>query len=269
MRSSGFSKTDTSSADAGRHVANQRFVLVGALAVLVVLVIACAAVAGLAWHESQLAAYQQAGGSEYDQQDEGDAEPDKTERMKPYWEAPRIVSLRGLSQEQAIAAIGHGAAVKSEEAYGALGDRKHLTIALAAERSKDQAGAPTVQLWIDEDGKVERAVYSASVRGFGFSNKLTFRQAVAEAHAVELALADIGVDVPVGTVRLPEDPREYSTYRDDGATLEREHVEFKGAGKSGGKEVLWTASLDYDYAEAIQTGDLVYTHRVLAVGVVL
>ena len=266
----GFPKHRAQDADAVSQDAGRNAVIIVAGALIVVLLVVFFAMAGLAWQESQLAAFQQQGGTIEEKSDERNTVFDKTERLKPFWEAPDVGQLLGMDRAEALAAIGHGAAVKEEASVDLVdGDATMLTVALASERSKDQPGAPLVYLQLDDRGKVTRASYSASMRGFGFTNKLTFREAIEDMHVVELALADVGVTVPVGTVHLPEDEAAYSTYRDDGRTLEREHADFKGSGTYGGAPVRWTASLDFDYAEAIQTGNLVYTHRVLTVGVVL
>lgn len=185
-----------------------------------------------------------------------------------WWDAPDVVSLLGLSTWDAIEAIGHGAAVRDDNVgYSAQtpDGMKRVTVAMAGERSKDDQEAPTVVLWT-KGGRVVQAVYSSSMRSYGFSNMLTFRQAIDEAHVVEHALLESGARVPRTELALPEDENAYTSYRDDRRTVEREHADFEGEVPDADVPYAWMASLDYDYTESIDKSSLSYTHRVLSVG---
>ena len=198
------------------------------------------------------------------------AQSDEREYLlgRMWWDVPDVVSLLGLGSLDAIEAIGHGAAVRDDSVgYDAEvpDDVKRVTIALAEERSQDNSEAPTVVLWV-KNGRVIQAVYSSSMRSFGFSNTLTFAEAIEKAHVVELGLREAGVSLDRESVELPKDEAEYARYQDDGRTLEREHVAYEGEADRGDLHYGWLAELDYDYADAIDEGNLVYTHRVLSVG---
>ena len=244
-----------------------RRVLVAAIAVAAVLACAFAVAALSAADEAASAVHQQGGGSEPPEWSaDEDARDDPLVRHTPSVEVPSLVSLLGKDVPGAVEAIGHGAAVRGD-AQPAAGKAQFVMVALAGERAKDGAGAPTVTLELDDSGRVVGATYSAALRLYGFSNGLTFAQAIDEAHVVQAALGDAGVQVAPGLVQASANPDDYSTYNDDGHMLVREHADFAGEGAAAGQKVRWTAALDYDYAEANDTGNLVYTHRVLSVGV--
>ncbi|MDO4400244.1 MAG: hypothetical protein Q4D27_04770 [Coriobacteriia bacterium] len=243
-----------------------RRVLAVAIAVAAALACVFAVAAFSAADEAASAVHQQAGGSEPPEWSADEEHDDPLVRHSPSVEVPDLASLLGKDVPGAVEAIGHGAAVR-DDAQPAAGKAHAVTVALAGERSRDGAGAPTVTLELDDAGRVAGATYSAALRLYGFSNRLTFAQAIDEAHVVQGALGDAGVKVASGAVQAPANPDEYSTYNDDGHMLVREHAEFAGEGAAAGQKLRWTAALDYDYAEANETGNLVYTHRVLSVGV--
>ncbi|MBE6471495.1 MAG: hypothetical protein E7000_07300 [Coriobacteriaceae bacterium] len=267
-----FDATQTPSSTDGAHGARRvNAVVAVAVACLAVFIVVAAVCLALAGHDRAVAAHQQQGAAAQEldaRAQDGDAgvNADPTVRTTASIEIPPLAELLGLTCDDAVDTLGRGAAVRTREADPAGTWSQLVTVALAEERAKDGPAAPTVRLWLDDSGAVAAAGYSASLRSMGFSNALTFRQAIEDADVVQAALADAGVAVKAGSVRLPDDPAAYSTYRDDQFTLEREHADFEGEGTAAaGGPIAWSASLDYDYAEAIQTGNLVYTHRVLCV----
>ena len=234
-----------------------------AIVIAAVLLAFCAGFASMAWLDAQGGPQQQAGGT----LDVANAEPDEGEdkfaTRSPIWQAPDLVGLIGTSTDQALERIGHGAAIETRADAGDGTTR--LSVPLAAYRAKDRPGAPTAYLWVDADGVVVRAGYASSAWGCGFSNALTFREAIDDAHIVEALLGQAGIQVEPGTVRAPQDASAYSAYRADGATLERENASFHGTGTHDGRKVAWRASVDYDYRAANASGNLVDTRRVVSV----
>ena len=261
-------ETESPEAQKGRHT---RSIVRFAAIVLAALVLALGFVVAATWHDSSLEVHQQQGGNlEFATDADADIADERAKftRSTPKVDPPAATALIGSTPEQAVERIGHAAAVRSRtDIKQGNATETLLDVPLADVRGKDGPGYPAVQLWVDERGIVVEARYSASLRTFGFSNGLTFEEAIGSAHVVELALGDIGVAVQPGAVRLSQDESTYASYRDDGMTLEREFAEFQGKGSSADGEVRWVASLEYDYADAIQSGNLVDTHRVLVVGV--
>lgn len=234
-----------------------------AIVAAAVLIALCLGFASMAWLEAQGGPQQQAGGTFDAAVSEPDEAEDKFATHSPIWQAPDLVGLIGLSTDRALEQIGHGAAI---EARADAGDgTTRLSVPLAAYRAKDLPGAPTAYLWVDADRVVVRAGYASSAWGCGFSNALTFREAIDDAHIVEALLGQAGIQVDPGTVRAPRDASAYSTYRADGVTLERENAGFHGTGTHDGRKVAWRASVDYDYRDANASGNLVDTRRVVFV----
>jgi hypothetical protein len=104
------------------------------------------------------------------------------------------------------------------------------------------------------------------MESLGYSNDLTFRQAIVLMHVLENTLAQAGVEVPEHAVQLPTDRSQYVTYREDGRTIAREYASFEGELPEATFPSTWFAALDYDYAEAIETGNLADAVHIVTVG---
>lgn len=179
---------------------------------------------------------------------------------------PNLISLLGMSQDQAIQTLQHGARVSSAVEVNEEGNpvRQEVRVALTEEPADSRGGTPTVMLSLNEGGAIIRAGYTSSTSSLGYGS-LSFSDAVTNESIVEKTLAEAGLAVAEGTVALPEDKMQYSTYASDGTTLTKESFTFSGAGTANGAEIPWTATLTYDYSMANATGNLVDTIRTIAV----
>lgn len=177
-----------------------------------------------------------------------------------------LVSLMGLSRDEAIERIGHGATVQDQGSLSSLGFSKEVVVALSDETGDAASGTPTVTLGLDGDGRVAAASYEAATSLLGYGD-LSFVDAVERFCIVEDTLGKAGLSsVKQGSVTLPE--REaYSTYESDRKTLSREMYTFKGSASLGDADYTWDATLDYDYADANETGNLANTVKKITVAV--
>ena len=179
-------------------------------------------------------------------------------------EAPDLSVLIGMTQDQAIEAVGRGATVTATQAVNEEGNpiRSTATIALTDEPADTRSGTPTVYLGFDEGGAIIQAGYSAPTSSLGYGS-LSFADAVSNEHVVEQTLREAGVPVEDGTVTLPEDKSVYSTYDSDGTTLVRENCTFEGEVAIGDAPRSWSATLSYDYTTANATDNLADTIRII------
>lgn len=188
---------------------------------------------------------------------------DETARVMQRTQVPNLTGLFGLTQDEAIEAIGHGATVKTEvdeeEEGSAVG--KRVTLELSEEPGDSRSGTPTVYLGLSEDGKVVMAGYSAATASLGYG-ALSLADIVENEHAIEHTLTDAGVIVEEGAAELPKDASTYQTYDTDGKTLMRESVDFDGeADDADGAAYAWSGVLAYDYTAANTSGNLADTVR--------
>ena len=181
-------------------------------------------------------------------------------------DVPELASLLGMTSDEAVAKIGHGAMVTSNREVTESGSaiKTNLNVALTEEPVDSKTGSPTVYLGLDSDGKVIQVGYSASASALGFGT-LSFVDAVNNEHVVEKTLAKIGVNVAEGSAALPADKQEYSTFADDGTTVTRERCSFEGDVDVNGTACTWSSVLSYDYTTQIVTGDLSDTVRIIYV----
>lgn len=177
-----------------------------------------------------------------------------------------LVGLMGLSPDDAVQKIGHGAAVQDEAPMSSVGFTDEETVVLTDEKGDALSGTPTVTLGFDANGAVAAASYSAPTSLLGYGN-LSFADAVQKFHIVENLLGKVGLTgVEEGSVTLP-DRKEYSSYGPDRKTLTSETHTFSGTAQADSAQYSWTATLDYDYAEANSTGDLANTVKKIAVSI--
>lgn len=201
--------------------------------------------------------------------DELASEPadDASDSSAKLTEVPNLTGLLGMTTDEAIATLGHGAIVTStrdvDEKDSAI--KKNVSIALTEEPYDSKTGSPTVYLGLDKDGHALQVGYSASAGALGFG-ELSFADAVNNEHVIEQTLAKVGVDIPTGSVVLPEDKNEYSTLGGaDGKTVVRERCSFEGDVEVGGVPCSWSSVLSYDYTTQVVTGDLSDTVRIIYV----
>lgn len=178
---------------------------------------------------------------------------------------PDLVSLLGLTQDEAIALLQHGAQVTGEpRAVNEEGNpiKTELRVALTAEPADSRTGTPTVFLGLNAKGKIVQAGYSTSTASLGYG-ALSFADAVRTEHVIEKTLAEAGVTVGADEVVLPEDSSAYTTYDTDGKTITKEYCSFSGSSEVDGKAHTWSAVLSYDYSMANASGNLADTVRTI------
>ncbi|MBO4365935.1 MAG: hypothetical protein J5804_06570, partial [Eggerthellaceae bacterium] len=154
---------------------------------------------------------------------------DDSSRTVQKTQIPNLTGLFGLTQDEAIEAVGHGATVSatSEENEEGSDIKQRVSLELSEEPGDSKSGTPTVYLGLNEDGEVIMAGYSAATASLGYGT-LSLQDIVANEHIIEHALVDAGLVVDDGTVALPEDSSEYQTYDSDGTTLVKESASFDG-----------------------------------------
>lgn len=181
-------------------------------------------------------------------------------------EVPDLAAVLGMTKDEAIAALKHGATETSSKEVSEEGNpvKTNVTIALTDEPADTRSGTPSVYLGLDEDGKIVQAGYSAATAALGYGS-LSFVDAVKNEHIVEKTLAEAGIAVPEGTVELPADKTAYSTYDTDGTTLVKESCSFSGTVDLAGAAHEWSAVLLYDYKTANASGNLADTIRIIYV----
>lgn len=245
-----------------------RRILTVAIIILVVLLAAGAVFAWQLVQAAQTTATQQAQTATQDVTEvlgDGEAEDASTATAKTTT-VPDLVSLLGMTQDEAVEALQHGAQVSSSSAVNEEGNpiRTEVRVALTAEPADERSGTPTVYLGLDEAGAVVQAGYSAATSSLGYGS-LSFSDAVTNEHIIEKTLDETGAPVEEGTVVLPSDKMEYSSYATDGTTLTREYYSFQGSVDIAGASHGWSAALSYDYAMANATGNLADTIRTVYV----
>ncbi len=191
---------------------------------------------------------------------------DATDAPAKLTDVPELASLLGMTSDEAVNKLGHGAMVTANRPVNEEGNpiKTSLNVALNEEPWDSKTGVPTVYLGLDQDGKIIQVGYSASASALGFGS-LSFSDAVNSEHVIEKTLGRIGVNVPEGSAVLPDDKSEYSTYGSDGSTVTRERCSFEGDIDVNGTPCVWSAVLSYDYTTQVVTGDLSDTVRVIYV----
>ncbi|OUO90893.1 histone-lysine N-methyltransferase [Gordonibacter sp. An230] len=242
------------------------------IAVVVLLVLLIGALGYLTWRllgESQTLATQQAqqqqSSQEVDAMHEEDTKDAATATTKKT-EVPNLAGVLGLTRDEAVEKLRHGATVTSEKEVSEEGSavKTNVTIALTDEPADTRSGTPTVYLGLDEGGRTIQAGYSAATASLGYGS-LSFVDAVENEGIVEKTLEEAGVSVPAGSAVLPEDKAAYSTYASDGTTLVEEKCSFSGTVELDGVAHEWSSVLLYNYATANTSGNLADTIRMIYV----
>lgn len=190
-------------------------------------------------------------------------------------EVPALSGLVGLGLDEAVAGVGHGAAIVADEpaegddeAEGEEGDAAEadaepeegavariVTVELTEEPTDTRTGTPTVYLGLDSEGTVVEASFSSGLSQLGYA-PMSFADAVSSARVVDGVLAGAGVTADPASIALPADPAEYTTYAADGTTIQRESYAFTGTCDAAGQPCTWTVELAYDYSAAASSGDV-------------
>lgn len=238
-------------------------------AVIVLLVLLLAAGAFFAWQRlgaDASSARQQAQTLEVSTDIQGAEASDSASASVKKTSAPDLVSLMGLTQDEAVEALQHGAQVSATSEVNEADNpvKTEVRVALTAEPADTRTGTPTVYLGLDADGRVVQAGYSTSSSSLGYGS-LSFSDAVQNEHIIEKTLAEVGLSVEEGSVSLPADRAAYSTYASDGKTLVKEYCSFEGEAEGEGGSYTWSAVLSYDYSTANATGNLTDTVRLVYV----
>lgn len=197
---------------------------------------------------------------------EGDETKDASTETAKTTTVPNLVSLLGVTQDEAVEKLQHGAQVSSTREVNEEGNpiKQESRVALTAEPSDSRTGTPTVYLGLDAEGKIIQAGYSASTSALGYGS-LSFSDAVRNEDIIQKTLAEAGLSVPEDAVQLPEDAAEYTTFDSDGKTRTKEYCSFSGTVDADGVERSWSAVLSYDYAMANASGNLADTVRTIFV----
>ena len=246
-----------------------RRILIVVVVLLVILLAAGGFFAVKLFQTAQTAAYQQTQQQQSSQEanslQESDGQDSASQTVKKT-SAPNLTSVLGSAQDEAIAKIGKGAQVTSTNDVNEEGNpiKTDVRVALTDEPADTRTGTPTVYLGLDEDGKVVQAGYSAGTASLGYG-ALSFSDAVKNESIIEKTLQEAGIQVPTGTVTLPSDKTQYSTYASDGTTLVKEYCPFTGQVDIDGVAHTWSAVLSYDYTVANASGNLADTIRIIYV----
>lgn len=244
--------------------ARMRKILIAVIVILIILLAAMGVLGYKLFDTARMAAVQQTQTAEVESIDAEEAAKDASAAVSKKTTVPDLVALIGLTQDEAIEMLQHGAqvtgAVEVNEEDNPV--RSEIKIALTTEPSDTRSGAPTVFLSLDEEGVAIRAGYSAATSSLGYGS-LSFSDAIQNEYIIEKTLEEAGLTVQMGTVQLPSDKMEYSTYDSDGTTLVKEYCSFEGTGQAKGTEMEWSAVLSYDYSMANATGNLADTIRTI------
>lgn len=252
-----------------RKSRRMRRILIVVVVLLVLLLAAGGYFAVRLFQTAQTAAYQQTQQQQSNQDTSslqaGSEGNDATSTVKKT-SAPNLTELLGCTQDDALAKVGRGAQVTVSNEVNEEGNpiKTEVRVALTDEPADTRTGTPTLYLGLDEDGAVVQAGYSAGTASLGYGT-LSFSDAVKNESIIEKTLQEAGISVPAGTVSLPADKTEYSTYASDGTTLVKEYCPFSGDIDINGVSHTWSAVLSYDYSVANASGNLADTIRIIYV----
>lgn len=242
-----------------------RRVLIAVIIVIIALIVALCVLLYQFIQTSQNAVTQQVQqeGAQVTTTEEGtDVATDAQATTQRTTEVPLLTAVMGMTQDDAVAAIGHGAVVSGSVEVNEEGNpvRQRVTVSLTSEPADTRSGTPTVYLGLNEGGTVVMAGYSAATASLGYGN-LSFVDAVQNENIVEKTLDEAGLSVPAGTAQLPADRASYCTYASDGTTLVEENCTFEGEGDVNGARYTWSSMLMYNYTAANASGNLNDTVR--------
>ena len=250
-----------------RKSRHMRRILIGVIIVLLVLFVAAIVAGVMLVRTASETAVQMAASTPASTADTmQDGVEDASIAAEKVVSAPDLASLLGMSQDDALAAVGRGATVTATREVNEDGNpiRTSVTAALTDEPADSLSGTPSLYLGLDESGAVVQAGYSAPIASLGFGS-LSFSDAVTNDHVVEKTLQEAGIPVAEGAAVLPEDKSQYSTYDSAGTKLVRESWTFDGDVDIDGASHAWSATLSYDYSTANAAVNIADTVRLIYV----
>lgn len=183
---------------------------------------------------------------------------DETATVEKLIEAPNLKEVIGKTQDEAVGLIGHGVSEVSSFAVEEENNpvKRSVRLSLNDDPSDiNSSSTPTVYLELDAQEKIISAGYSAAVASLGYDIS-SFADAITKHHIVENTLAEIGLNVPEGEVRLPEDKTLYSKYDSTGDKLTSASYSFSGYVEDGGITYDWSSVVRFDYVKANSSGNL-------------
>lgn len=194
---------------------------------------------------------------------------DAATQMREAGEVPSLASLLGLTADEAVAQVGHGATMTNDVEVDEEGNPivRIVTVELSDEPADTKTGTPSVYVSFDEDGTCIEAAFSAGLSQIGYA-PMSFADAVGAGNVVSEVLSAAGAVVADGAISLPADAAAYTTYAADGTTIQRESYAFTGTSDANGVAVSWTAELTYDYSGASSSGDVSSAVRRITVTIV-
>jgi cytoskeletal protein RodZ len=250
-----------------RKSKKMRTVLIVIILLLVVFICAGGALLYQLFDEAQNTATQQAQQQTDTNSISSDADTqDSSSEVSKLTTVPDLVSLVGLSQDEAIEILSHGAEIS---AYRDVNEednpvKTEVTVSLTDEPSDDTSGSPSVYLSLNDAGVIIEAGYSVATSSIGYGS-ISFVDAIENESIIEKTLEEAGLSVSAGSCVLPSDKTLYSTYATDGTTLTKEYYSFTGNGTSSSATFGWMGSLSYDYTVANATSNLADTIRTIYV----
>ena len=237
-----------------------RRILIVVIILIVLLIGALGYFAFMLMNEAQNEATQQVlteNTKDVDELKESDTNDEITSVTKTI-KAPNIKDILGKTEEEAIEHIGHGATEISSIAVDEEGNpvKRNVRLSLTDDPSDaNSASTPTVYLDINEEGYIVSAGYSAAISSLGYDIS-SFADAINKHHVVEYTLAEMGLNVTVGEVVLPEDKSLYNKYDSTGDKLTAASYSFSGVIEIDGVTYDWSAVVRFDYAKANSSGNL-------------
>lgn len=240
--------------------------LIAAIVVLVVLALVLAALIVAFLLNAQNVAVQQTPPESEVSQISG-SESNETADDQKSATVPALALTLGQSYDDAVAEIGHGAQVSSDESkedddIGDDGIKRTVRLTLANDASDTKSGNPTVTLRLDKDDVVKSVSYQASTKVLGYGT-MSFQDAVLNDKIITRVMSEAGVSINEDDVTLPENSSEYSTYTSDGQRISKEERTFSGQAQN----CSWSATLLYDYALSLTTDNLADTVRTISITV--
>ena len=192
---------------------------------------------------------------------------------------PELMGLIGLTRDDALALIGHGAVVtkssdiveKSTEKNSEGNETEKeevvgvkITVSLKDDPTDKQGNTPSVYLKLNADGYITQAGFSSSLDSLSVSD-CSFTDAVMAKNVVGDVLKSTGVSVDKDILVLPEDKSLYKTMSPDGSNVAEERYTFTGDVDIQGTMAPWTCTLVYDYSAKNVSGNLNDTIKLIYV----
>jgi len=177
-------------------------------------------------------------------------------------DVPDLTQLIGKNESEALQLLGTGAIVVSSTPQKEEGNpvRTEVKISLSEEPTDARSGSPSVYLGLDGAGVIVRAGYSCAITTLGYGAS-SFSDVVSKDFIIENTLNEAGLQLEQGSVGLPTERSEYTTYKEDNKTIEKESFSFGGEQNVDGLVFEWSAVLRYDYTVADMSGNLADTIR--------